>query len=65
MQLSYELGKHKETKDWYDRTRVTVGVNNVSDNLAPFISSGSEDNTDKSTYDILGRFVYFELAKKF
>jgi iron complex outermembrane receptor protein len=26
---------------------------------------GVEDNTDKNNYDILGRFVYFELSKKF
>jgi len=40
-------------------------VKNLTDNIAPLIASSSEDNTDKGTYDILGRFFYFELAKKF
>jgi len=46
-------------------TRVAVGVNNVTDNDPPLIASAFEDNTDKSTYDIVGRFIYFELSKKF
>ena len=65
MQLSYELGKSKQAKSWYDGTRFTIGVNNITDKKPPIIASSFEDNTDKSTYDILGRFVYFELAKKF
>jgi len=64
-QLAYEFGKRKVEKKWYDGTRIAVGCNNITDNTAPFISSSSEDNTDKSTYDILGRFVYFEISKKF
>ena len=46
-------------------TRVAIGVNNVTDNDPPLIASAFEDNTDKSTYDIVGRFIYFELSKKF
>ncbi len=65
MQLSYELGKGKPLRDWYDGTKVTVGVNNVTDEAPPLISSSSEDNTDKASYDIIGRFVYFEVSKKF
>src|SRR6185503_12371444 len=65
LQLAYEFGKHKEAKDWYDGTRIAFGVNNVTDNIAPLIASSSEDGTDKGTYDILGRFFYFEVAKKF
>ncbi len=65
MQLAYEIGKTREVKRWYDGTRLAVGCNNITDQLAPFISSSSEDNTDKQTYDILGRFVYFEVSKKF
>lgn len=63
MQLSYKFGE--DYGRWLNGLRLTVGVNNVTDNLPPFIASGSEDNTDKGTYDILGRFVYFEIAKKF
>ena len=35
------------------------------DNEPPLIASAFEDNTDKSTYDIIGRFIYFEVSKKF
>ena len=64
MQLAYNF-RSDSGKKWYDGTRIAVGVNNITDNLPPLIASSSEDNTDKSTYDILGRFVYFEVAKKF
>ncbi len=65
MQLAYEFGKGKAAKAWYDGTRIAVGCNNITDNIAPLMASSSEDNTDKSTYDIMGRFIYFELSKKF
>jgi hypothetical protein len=65
MQLGYEIGKTKEHKSWYDGTRITVGCNNVTDEDPAFITSSFEDNTDKSTYDIIGRFVYFEIGRKF
>ena len=63
MQLSYRFGQ--DYGRWLNGLRLTVGCNNITDNAPPFISSGSEDNTDKITYDIVGRFVYFELSKKF
>ena len=62
MQLAYEF---KKPGKWYDRTRLAVGCNNVTDNPPPIIASSFEDNTDKSTYDVLGRFIYFEISKKF
>jgi outer membrane receptor for ferrienterochelin and colicin len=65
MQLSYEFGKHQEIKNWSDGLRLTVGCRNIADNGAPFIAGAPEDNTDKTFYDLLGRFVYFEVAKKF
>jgi hypothetical protein len=64
MQLAYNF-RSESGKKWYDGTRVALGVNNITDNLPPLISSSSEDNTDKSTYDIIGRFVYVQLSKKF
>jgi outer membrane receptor protein involved in Fe transport len=64
MQLSYEFGKGRHDH-WYDGTRLTVGVNNLTDELPPLIADAVEDNTDKNNYDILGRFVYFEITKKF
>jgi iron complex outermembrane receptor protein len=64
MQLAYNF--HSDTgKKWYDNTRIAVGCNNVTDEQVPVIASSSEDNTDKSSFDIIGRFVYFELSKKF
>ena len=62
MQLAYEF---KNPGKWYDRTRLAVGCNNVTDHHAPLIAASTEDHTDKSTYDVLGRFIYFEIAKKF
>jgi iron complex outermembrane receptor protein len=65
MRLAYEFGKGRAEKRWYDGTRIAVGVNNVTDTDPPLIASASEDNTDKSTYDLLGRFFYLEISKKF
>jgi iron complex outermembrane receptor protein len=62
MQLAYEF---KSEGRWYNGTRLAVGVNNVTNEEAPLLASSSEDNTDKATYDIIGRFIYFELSKKF
>jgi iron complex outermembrane receptor protein len=62
-QLAYHIGE--KYGHWLKGTRIAVGVNNITDNEPPLIASAFEDNTDKSTYDIIGRFVYFELAKKF
>jgi outer membrane receptor protein involved in Fe transport len=66
LQLSYEFGKGKaEGRSWYDGTRLTVGCRNVNDAEVPFIAGAGEDNTDKNNYDLLGRFAYFEIAKRF
>jgi len=65
MQIAYEFGKTAGKKAWYDGLRLAIGCNNITDETPPFISSSFEDNTDKSTFDILGRFVYFEVSKKF
>jgi hypothetical protein len=66
MRLAYEFGKGKtEGRQWYDGTRLAVGCNNITDAQPLLISDAVEDNTDKNVYDILGRFVYFEVTKKF
>ncbi|HLH54352.1 MAG TPA: TonB-dependent receptor [Verrucomicrobiae bacterium] len=66
MRLSYEFGKDKtEGRKWYDGTRLTVGCLNIADAQPLIIPDAVEDNTDKNVYDILGRFVYFEVSKKF
>jgi outer membrane receptor protein involved in Fe transport len=66
MRLSYEFGKDKtEGRQWYDGTKLAIGCLNVTDAQPRVISDAVEDNTDKNVYDILGRFVYFEVSKKF
>lgn len=65
MQVSYEFGKGHPIMSWYDGLALTVGCNNITDNQAPLIAGGPEDYTDKNVYDILGRFLYFEVSKKF
>jgi iron complex outermembrane receptor protein len=51
--------------DWFDGLRVQVGVNNLNDEAPPYIPSSAEDNTAKSEYDIVGRFFYLQVSKKF
>ncbi len=66
VQVSFELGRHRRSsRQWYDGTRLTVGCLNFTDSDPPLIAAAYEDNTDKSTYDILGRFVYFEISRSF
>jgi iron complex outermembrane receptor protein len=66
MRLSYEFGKGKtEGRQWYDGSKLTIGCLNITDEKPPLISDAVEDNTDKNVYDILGRFLYFEVSKKF
>ena len=64
LQLAYQF-RDDRYPTWLKGLRLAVGVNNVTDNEPPLIASSFEDNTDKSTYDIIGRFVYFEVSKKF
>lgn len=64
MQLAYTF-RSANGKRFFDDTRVSLGINNVTDTQPRLIASSSEDNTDKSSYDILGRFIYVELSKKF
>jgi len=47
-----------------DGLSVAVGVNNIFDRVPPFVA-GANANTDTSIYDPYGRFLYFEVAKKF
>jgi outer membrane receptor protein involved in Fe transport len=64
MQLAYRFAS-KTGDEWWDGIRLAVGCNNITNNGVPLVASSSEDNTDKGTYDLLGRFVYFQMAKKF
>lgn len=63
LQLAYRFSE--EQGQLLKGVRLAIGVNNITDNQPPLIASAFEDNTDKTTYDIIGRFVYFEVSKKF
>jgi iron complex outermembrane receptor protein len=52
-------------KGMLNNVGVLVGVNNAFNKTAPYIPTGNEDNTDKRSYDIVGRFFFFEVSKKF
>ncbi len=56
------------TTSWYTRlmngTTLAVGCNNIFDVTPPFVN-GANSATDLSLYDGFGRFVYFEISKKF
>ena len=56
-------------KDWLRNTTFMFGVNNLFNKDAPYVpgngSGVAENNTVKNTYDIIGRFFYFELKKRF
>ncbi len=56
-------------RDWAKGFAVTAGVTNIADSQAFYIPGGgsgsSEANTNKSTYDIIGRRFFLELKKEF
>ncbi|HTJ41431.1 MAG TPA: TonB-dependent receptor [Kofleriaceae bacterium] len=53
------------TKDAMGTTSLAVGVNNVADTPPPFIYNGFYANSDASTYDFMGRFMYVRLSQMF
>ncbi len=63
LQVSYFFGP--KYGRFVNGTRLAVGVNNITDEDTPLIASAIEDNTDKSVYDLMGRFIYFEISKSF
>ncbi|SEA34843.1 TonB-dependent receptor plug domain-containing protein [Microbulbifer marinus] len=50
IQLSYNLADYK--------TRLTFGIDNVTDEQPPFAYTGFNDNTDVRTYETQGRYYY-------
>ena len=51
--------------DLFAKTRLSVGVDNIFDKKAPFISSWTDANTDTMTYDLLRRRFYAGIKHKF
>ena len=65
---TYNIPNHG--RRWAKNVSITAGVNNLLDEDSPFVPGagsgvGSESNTVKSTYDIIGRFFFIELRKGF
>ncbi len=56
-------------KSWLRNMTLTAGANNLFDKDAPYVPGGgngsSENNTAKSAYDIVGRFMFVEFKKAF
>ena len=50
---------------WRHSLKLTLGIDNIFDTSPPFVGSAFSDNYDPRTYDIKGRFWYFDIAKSF
>jgi outer membrane receptor protein involved in Fe transport len=55
---------------WARKISITAGANNLLDEDPPFVPGagsgvGTESNTVKQAYDIIGRFCFVELKKEF
>jgi iron complex outermembrane recepter protein len=65
--VSYTLPDFGRT--WMRNTTITAGANNAFNKAAPYVASDgslyAENNTVKGAYDIIGRFYFVELKKKF
>ncbi|HEY4988306.1 MAG TPA: TonB-dependent receptor, partial [Opitutaceae bacterium] len=65
--FNYELPSFGMT--WARNATITVGANNVFDKKPPYVpvdgNPPGENNTVESMYDIIGRFYFVELSKKF
>ena len=68
LNLGYNIGKRYAGQglgSLLNGVSVAIGCNNLFNKKPPFIPSSAEDNTDKQTYDIVGRYVFIELKKSF
>jgi len=54
---------------WLRNLTLTAGANNLFNKQPPYVAAGGngagENNTVKNTYDIIGRYMFFELKKAF
>jgi hypothetical protein len=64
MQLAYEFGRSAKASPWVKGLRLAVGVSNLTD-TEPSLVPDAEDNTDKQSYSVIGRMIYFQASKKF
>ena len=69
LSASYPLG-NLLGREWGKGLTVSAGVTNLFNKAAPFVpgggsGGGTEANTAKYAYDIIGRFTFVELKKEF
>ncbi len=50
---------------WLDKTTVTLGIDNVTDEQPPFVAAAFENGFDEVTANARGRFWYAALKKRF
>ena len=50
---------------WLNNTTLTLGINNVTDELPPFVAASFENGYDEQTHNLKGRFWYVGVKKKF
>ena len=56
---------YKFTSGWLDKTKLTAGVLNVTDERPPLVEGSFADKYDRDTHDLRGRFWYVQASKKF
>jgi iron complex outermembrane receptor protein len=58
---------HSISAQWNinDTYELSVGVRNLTDKDPPAVNFGVDQNTDPTTYEMLGRFMYGSLRMKF
>ena len=62
----FDLFVSYSVRDWAaGTTNVALGVNNVANTDPPFLATAFAANSDPSTYDYVGRFVYARLTHSF
>lgn len=56
-------------RDWLRNITILAGANNIFNKDAPYVpgngNNAAENNTVKGAYDIIGRFMFVELKKRF
>ncbi len=62
VQLSYTFG---QAGDYLKGLTVSLGANNLFDELAPFAAGAFNDSYDTRTHNNIGRFVYLSLRAQF
>lgn len=65
MNLTGDLFVGYEMKTGAGTSRLTLGVNNVTDQKPPLIYTGFAGDSDASTYDYMGRYFYARLSQLF